>query len=197
MYGLWIALFLKREDASQRTLGPTQAKLFDFRTVTLFLVATAGLLVASNVLAEQDQNEVNVQGGWAYTARKTAGAVEDLATTPAAEDHVWLLLACNADERLTVSLIHTEQFPFTLKPRFLVKLRSNTVPTALIEAKSVQNNQIFVAPLLMRHIMPLLMQDDELGVSIPDSDGTVHDYTFSMQPNDLALRPIHLHCFDF
>jgi hypothetical protein len=42
------------------------------------------------------------------------------------------------------------------------------MPTAVIETKSVENNQIFIAPLLMRHIMPLLMQDDELVVSIPE-----------------------------
>jgi hypothetical protein len=70
------------------------------------------------------------------------------------------------------------------------------VPTALFEAKSVEYNQIFVAPLLMRHIMPLLMQEDEIVVSIPERDGAGHDYTFSMQPNDLALRPIRS-CFDF
>ena len=52
-----------------------------------------------------------------------------------------------------------------------MKLQSNNVPTALVEAKSVENNQIFVAPLLMRHIMPLIMEDDELIVSIPERDG--------------------------
>jgi hypothetical protein len=71
------------------------------------------------------------------------------------------------------------------------------VPTALFEAKSVASNQmIFVAPLLMRHLMPVLMQEDEIVVSIPERDGTGHDYTFSMQPNDFALRPIRS-CFDF
>ena len=120
-----------------------------------------------------------------------------MAATRAAEDAVWFLLACRADGRLTVSLIHTEHFPFPLKPVSLVKLQSNNVPTALIEAKSVENNQIFVAPLFMRHIMPLVMQDDELVASIPDRDGAMHDYTFSMQPNDLALRPIRSRCFDF
>ena len=77
-----------------------------------------------------------------------------------------------------------------------MKLRSDNVPTAVIEAKSVDDNQIFIAPLLMRRIMPLLMQDDELVVSIPERDGAMHDYTFSMQPNDLALGPIRSRCFD-
>jgi hypothetical protein len=49
----------------------------------------------------------------------------------------------------------------------------------------------------MRHIMPLLMQDDEIVVSIPERDGTMHDYRFSMQPNDLALSAIRSRCFDF
>ena len=79
-----------------------------------------------------------------------------------------------------------------------MKLQSNNVPTALIEGKSVQNNQLFVDPMPMRRVMPLLMQDDELVVSMPDRDGAMHDYTFSMQPNDIALKqPIRTRCFDF
>jgi len=100
------------------------------------------------------------------------------------------MLACKADGRLAVSFIHSEYFPFPLRPVSSVRLQSNNVPAALIEAKSVEHNQIFVAPLLMRHIMPLIMQDDELIVSISEQDGPMHDYTFSMQPNDIALKPI-------
>ena len=66
-----------------------------------------------------------------------------------------------------------------------------------LKRKASKNNQIFVAPLLMRHIMPLIMQDDELIVSIPERDGPMHDYTFSMQPNYIALEPIRVRCFDF
>jgi len=165
--------------------------------VVLCLAAAAAFLIASEGWAEQELGEVNVQGGWAYTARGEDGAEEHVAATRATEDDVWFLLACRADGRLTVSFIHSEHFPFPLKPVSLVKLQSNNVPTALIEAKSVDNNQIFIAPLLMRHIMPLLMQDNELVVSIPERDGPMHDYTFSMQPNDLALSPIRSRCFDF
>jgi hypothetical protein len=164
--------------------------------VVPFLATLAAFLIASEGWAEQTPGEVNVQGGWAYTARNEDGAVEHVAATRAAEDAVWFMLACSADGRLTVSFSHSEHFPFPLKPVSLVKLQSNSVPTALIEAKSVENNQIFIAPLIMRHIMPLLMQDDELVVSIPDQDGAMHDYTFSMQPNDLALSPFRSRCFD-
>jgi hypothetical protein len=167
------------------------------RAVALLLAAAAAFVISSGGLAEQGLDEVNVQGGWAYTAKDKDGAVEHMAATRAAEDAVWLMLACKADGRLAVSFIHSEHFPFPLKPVSLVKLQSNNVPTALIEAKSVENSQIFVAPLLMRHIMPLIMQDDELIVSIPERDGPMHDYTFSMQPNDVALKPIRARCFDF
>jgi hypothetical protein len=165
--------------------------------VVLCLVAATAFLIASEGSAEQSLGEVNVQGGWAYTARGEDGGVEHVAATRAAEDAVWFLLSCRANGQLTVSLTHSEQFPFPLKPLFLVKLKSNNVPTAVFEAKSVEHNQIFVAPLLMRHIMPLLMQDDEVVVSVPERDGALHDYTFSMQPNDLALSPIRSRCFDF
>jgi len=160
------------------------------------IVVAAAFAIASEVWAEQGPDEVHVQGGWAYTATVKGAAVEHVATR-AAEDAVWFMLACSADGRLTVSFSHSEHFPFPLKPVSVVKLQSNNVPTALIEAKSVENNQIFIAPLIMRHIMPLLMQDDELVVSIPDRGGALHDYTFSMQPNDLALNPIRSRCFDF
>ena len=165
--------------------------------VTLFLAAVAAFVIASKASAEKGLDDVNVQGGWAYAARGNDGAVEHMAATRAAEDAAWLLLACSAEGRLTVSLIHTEQFPFPLEPFSLVKLQSNNVPTALIGGKSVQNNQLFVDPIPMRHVMPLLMQDDELVVSVPDRDGAMHNYTFSMQPNDLALRPIRSRCFEF
>src|SRR5215831_14156802 len=159
------------------------------RAVALFLAAAAAFVITSAGLAEQDPDQVNVQGGWAYTAKDKGGAVEHVAATRAAEDAVWLTLGCKADGRLAVS--------FPLQPVSMVKLQSNNVPTALVEAKNVENNQIFVAPLLMRHIMPLVMQDDQLVASIPDRDGAMHSYTFSMQPNDLALKPIRARCFDF
>jgi len=164
--------------------------------VALFLAA-ATFLIAREALAEQGQGDVNVQGSWAYIERSKDAAVEHVAATRAAEDAVWLTLACGANGRLVVSFVHSEQFPFPLKPAFVVKLHSNEVPTALLEAKSIEHDQIFVAPLLMRHIMPLLMQEDEIVVSIPERDGPMHDYTFSMQPNDIALRPIRSRCFDF
>jgi len=166
-------------------------------TVALFLAGTAAFMIANDVSAEEAQDAVSVQGGWAYTARGDGGAVEHVAATRAAEDSAWLLLACSADERLIVSLIHTEQFPFPLMPSSAVQLRSNNVPTVSIEGKSVQNNQIFVDPRTMRHIMPLLMQDDQLVVSIPGQDRAMHNYTFSMQPNAVALRPIRSRCLDF
>jgi hypothetical protein len=177
---------------------PEKAKVVRSKGVaTLFLAGVAAFVIASEASAEKGLDDVHVQGGWAYAARGNDGAVEDMAATRAAEDAAWLLLACSVDGRLTVSLIHTEQFPFPLEPFSLVKLQSNNAPTALIEGKSVQNNQLFVDPIPMRHVMPLLIQDDELVVSITDRNGAMHNYTFSMQPSDLALRPIRSRCFDF
>src|SRR5437763_12081975 len=159
-------------------------------TVALLLSAAAALLIAREGSAEERLGDVKVQGGWAYTTTGDDGEVGHVATTRAAEDAVWLTVACGAHGRLTVSFVHSDQFPFPLKPLFFVKLHSNNVPTAVFEAKSTESNQIFVAPLLMRHILPLLMQENEIVVSIPERGGAVHNYTFSMQPHDLALRPI-------
>jgi len=70
--------------------------------VILFLGASAAFLIVSEAAAEQGPGEVNVQGGWAYSARGEDGAEEHMAATRAAEDAVWFLLACRADGRLTV-----------------------------------------------------------------------------------------------
>ena len=182
---------------SRTNSKPETTKLNSLKgAVTLLFAATAAFLIAREGSAEEGLGDVKAQGGWAYTEKSKDGEVEHLAATRAAEDAVWLMLACGADGRLRVSFVHSEQFPFPLKPLFFVKLHSNNVPTAVFEAKSIESNQIFVAPLLMRHIMPLLMQENEIVVSIPERGGAVHNYTFSMQPHDLALRPIRP-CFDF
>jgi hypothetical protein len=84
--------------------------------------------------------------------------MEHSAVTQAAEDDAWLLLACSPDERLTVSVIHNEQFPYPLKASSSVKIRSKNVPAVSVEGKSIKNDQIFVDPIPMRHIMPMLLQ---------------------------------------
>ena len=161
------------------------------------LVAIAVAFASSDALAQQGQGQINVEGGWAYTTRSDHGGIEHIATTRAAEDNIWFLLACSADERLTVSLLHPEQFPFSLPSSSQVELRSNNVPTVSIEGKSFGNNQIVVDPRPMRQIMLPLLQDDQLVVSLSERDGTTHDYTFSLQPNAVALGAIRSRCFGF
>jgi hypothetical protein len=119
-----------------------------------------------------------------------------MATTQAAEDSTWLLLVCSAEKRLSVSLVHNEQFPFPLKPSSFVQLRSNNVPAFSIQAKMAQDNLLFLDPRPLRELMPRLLQDSELVISFPELDGTMHTYSFSVQPNDMALKPIRSGCFE-
>jgi hypothetical protein len=158
----------------------------------------AAFLVAINyVSAEQGFSEIKVQGSWAYTTRVRENGTEYMASIRAAEANTWLLLACRPDKQFTVSLIHTEKFPFPLKPSSSIQLRSNSVPTFSIEGKSIQSNLIFVDPRPLRHVMPSIVQDDELVVSVPDQNGTLHNFAFPIQPNDLALKPIRSSCFEY
>jgi hypothetical protein len=157
----------------------------------------AFLMVVNDVSAEQGFGEIKVQGSWAYTTRARESGTEYMASIRAAEGSTWFLLACRPDKRFTVSLIQTEQFPFPLKPSSSVQLRSNSVPTFSIEGKSIQNNLIFLDPRPLRHVMPSIVQDDQLVVSISEQNGTLHNYTFPIQPNDLALKPIRSGCFDY
>jgi hypothetical protein len=178
---------------SGATRRATRQRVFGARQTAGVLFITWVGFFGSGVSAMEENDNVNVDGSWAYTARDKNGGMEHMAM---AEDDAWLLLACSPDERLTVSVIHNEQFPFPLKDSSSVKIRSNNVPAVSVEGKSIKNDQIFVDPKPMRHIMPLLLQDYYLVVSIPERDGAMHDYTFTTQPNDLALAPIRSHCFD-
>jgi len=167
----------------------------------LWVISAAALFVAILITviqlsAEQGAGEVKAQGGWAYTTRESEGGVEYMATVQAEEGSTWLLLACGPDKRLIVSLIHVEQFPFPLTSSLPVQLRSNHISSFTIEGKSIQSNLV-LDPRPLRHVMSLIVQDDELVVSISDQSGTLHDYTFSMQPNDISLEPIRSGCFDY
>src|SRR5262249_24964232 len=105
-------------------------------------------------------------------------------------------LGCGDDERLTVSAIHSTRFPFPMSVHASVQLHSRRVPKNSIAAGVSQSKSLFIDPNPLRHILPLLIDDEQLFLSIPEQDGTMHDYTFSMQPNDVALKPIRLGCLN-
>ena len=137
------------------------------------------------------------QGRWTYTQRVDGNVIEHMATTPSSQDaDAWLLVACSTDERLTVALIHTAAFRFSLPTAALVRLRAAGVPELSVAGKSIAANQMVIDPRVMRHVMPQLIEADEFSVLIPEQAGATHDYTFPMQPNDRALAPLRSHCLD-
>jgi hypothetical protein len=183
-----------RSRSSAAPAGATKYRLFNAAAALLAFLMT--LPLAINFTSGNEVRDMVVQGGWAYSQQVQGGKVQYIATTRAAEDDAWFLLACSAEERLAVSLIHTIRFPFPLNPSSLVNVRSNNLPSVSVEGKSVQDNLIFLDPKPMRHIMPLLLQEEQLVISVSERDGTEHDYTFYMQPNDLALKAIRSGCLD-
>jgi hypothetical protein len=42
--------------------------------------------------------------------------------------------------------------------------------------------------------MPLLLDEQQLTVSVTARDGAVHRYTFALQPNHVALAPLRARC---
>jgi hypothetical protein len=161
----------------------------------IFLSATATYAATTTSPLGEERDGVKVQGGWAYsTLRDNDGMRQRVAATRAAEDDVWLLIACNAGEQLAMSLIHGTRFPFPLDPSLLLKLQSDHMPTLSLEARRVEENVIFVDRRPMRKIVPRLVRDQYAVVSISEPDGPSHDYTFSMQPNNIALGEIRSHC---
>lgn len=164
------------------------------------LVAAVAVLLAfaAAVAGEppgDGRDEIRFQGRWAYSRQAAPDAVTDLATTPAAQDpDVWLLLACSGEGRLSVALMHAEHFPFEVDASSSLQLQSTNLSTVSIVAERLQPAQIVMDPRLVKHIMPLLVDEQELSVSVTASDRVVHRYTFALQPNDVALAPLRSRC---
>jgi hypothetical protein len=169
--------------------------LCSLATVTMPLAAPATLMMTGSTLAAQDA-AIGVQGGWAYTRQNRDGMVEHVAATKAREDDIWLVLGCRADEQLTVFIIHAAQFPFPLSPISSVQLRSSRMPSFSVAARSSHENQFFIDPVPLRHVLPLLISEEQLFLTIHEQNGATHNYTFSIQPNDVALKPILLRCLE-
>ena len=167
------------------------------RIATLLMTAAAQLGFAAAVAsaAPGDGIEIGIQGRWAYSREARPDAVIDMATTPSAQDpDVWFLLACSGDGRLSAALIHTGRFSFDLDKASTVELQSERLLRTSVVVERSQPAQILMDRNLVRHILPLLIEETELSVSITARDGAVHRYTFALQPNDVALGPLRSRC---
>lgn len=167
---------------------------------------TAGCLLAGCLLVgfmglpalAAQPAEPRSQPPWAYTYRTDkSGNTEFMATTPSAEDgDVWLLLACREDRRFTVSLMHSSAFPFALRTPARLALRLDDSPTIFSPASVLQEGQISADSAAVRYLFPMLIIGKRLAVSVPEASGTTHAYSFRLQPSDLALHDIDVHCFN-
>ena len=142
------------------------------------------------------REEIGIQGRWAYSRQVGPEAPIDMATTPALQDaDVWLLLACNENRRLSVALMHADRFSFELDDSSSVQVQSARLSSTAVVAERSHPAQIVLDPILVRHIMPLLVEEQEVSVSVTARGGTAHRYTFALQPNDIALAPLRSRCF--
>jgi len=169
------------------------------RRIAILLMAVAAQLGFAAAVASAAPgdgiDEIGIQGRWAYSREARPDAVIDMATTPSAQDpDVWFLLACSAEGRFSAALIHTGRFSFDLDEASTVELQSERLLRTSVVVERSQPAQILMDRNLMRHILPLLIEETELSVSITARDGAVHRYTFALQPNDVALGPLRARC---
>src|ERR1043166_2229627 len=156
------------------------------------LVAAVATLLGFVAVAS---DEIGIQGRWAYSRQAAPGDMIDMATTPALQDaDVWLLVACDGNGRLSVVVMHSERFSFDIDESSSVQLQSARLGSTSVVARRTQSSHIEIDPNLVRHIMPLLLDEQELSLSITARDGAVHRYTFTLQPNDVALAPLRSRC---
>lgn len=135
-------------------------------------------------------------GPWAYSHQPAPDRPMQMATTPAAEDaNVWLLLVCDG-ARLNAAVMHAAGFPYAITPESAIVLRFAGHPDVTAEALPVGESQVSIAGAAARHLLPLVIESERVNVSIVASDGGSRDYTFSLQPNGVALAGIVRDCWD-
>lgn len=157
------------------------------------LIAT----IIGPVRSSADTDDVMSQPPWAYTYHGTSGQrMEFMATTPSREDrNVWLLLACFATRRFYVSFVDAKKFPFPLPERAEIGFRLDALRPLVLPVAAIEQKQITADPDSTKDLFAVLTRSKQLSVSIPERTGLTHNYSFSLQPNDLALRDIDIHCF--
>jgi len=167
------------------------------RSVFIPAVALLVLLAATKNSSAQT-SDIRVQGPWVYgTQVDQAEAVQEMATTMAmGDDNVWLLLVCSQDRRLTISVMHLEEFSYPVESRVHVSLRIDTHPKLTMPAVRVDHKQISIDPASSHDLLPLLLDSNRSSVTIPDSLGSTHQYSFVLQPNGRALSNIRARCLD-
>ena len=161
-------------------------------------VVIAGLLVAGSVCLA-DTNQLKVQSPWAYMKRSEGPAkiVDYMATTSAMEDRdTFLVLVCTKDEQISAAIIRTDAFPYRLGQSLLqLSLRLDDLPAVSVAAAPIEPKQLTIHPQMARELVPLIVHSKTMSASVPEVNGSIHTYNFSLQPNDLALREIGLHCY--
>jgi len=118
-----------------------------------------------------------------------------MAVTPAAENsNIWLLFACS-QSRFTASLMNNVRFPYVAGATAQLILRAKDFPMISVKAESVQEKQLTIDAATSRHLMPLFLGSENMVVSFNDTGDVARDYTFSLQPNGLALASIVRDCW--
>jgi hypothetical protein len=74
---------------SGATRRATRQRVFGARQTAGVLFITWVGFFGSGVSAMEENDNVNVDGSWAYTARDKNGGMEHMAVTQAAEDDAW------------------------------------------------------------------------------------------------------------
>ena len=142
--------------------------------------------------------EPRAQPPWAYSYREDGpNRIEFMATTAALEDRdVWLLLACSGSRTFSVSIMHDGKYPFSLSDLTGLTLQFDDFQPISLPAAVIEQRQITASSVFTRDLFPVLTHSKILSVLVRGRRGAAHTYTFSLQPNNVALRDIDIHCFE-
>jgi hypothetical protein len=120
-----------------------------------------------------------------------------MATTSAIEDRdTFLILACSKDQRVSAAIVGLDSFSYQVGEAPLqLSLQLDDSPAVTVPALPKEGKQLLIHPQIARDLIPLIVQSKMMIASVPEISGPLHIYSFSLQPNDLALHEIGLRCY--
>ena len=165
------------------------------RTAAVALLALASTCASRSLVAAEGP-DLQVEAPWGFTKQldQHTRELQFVATTPALGDrNTWLMLVCTpANGAMQVYLVALGGFSdgevATLDVHF------DGLPTIHSTADIVDGKLLRFRAPAPRDLGMQIAQGSHLAISIHEPKRTVHDYDFSLQPNERALADIRAHC---
>lgn len=162
------------------------------RSLAALIGAAALAFLSPPTGSAQDSQGMKQQGPWVYSTNwgSEKGGKRFVAMTQAKEtSSVWLGFSCTEDPRVFASIYDNRGFSAgTSEISAKIGLHNRSTISAIVKPV---NDQIGVFdPATSKQLFLYAVHADHVEIALQGADHNSTDYTFRLQPNDEALKPI-------